>query len=151
MSKKTTEKWTCIGRTVRKAKNKYVYRHQYLDETGESMLFGSPLGGASKRSCDVIGGIYEGEVTRNGDDDCSAHGTWRYQGQEASQEQLMAWKAADINAQASMEEYNAEMKDKATNPILEVLEPLKKAYWRSSTVGKRRLIAEVIEYMTRHP
>lgn len=113
------------------------------------MLFGSPLGPASTRSCDVIGGIYEGEVTRDDEGGCTAHGNWAFRGQEDTREQLAEWKAADIDAQATMEECHAEQKSKATNPILESLEPLSKAYRKASTVGKRRLIAEVLEYITR--
>lgn len=149
--KKTKERWTFIGRRVRPSKSVYKLRHMYEDASGEAMFFSGPLGRASKRSHDVIGGVYEGDVTRKADGACTAHGTWEYQGQEAPEEKLIAWRAADLDAQTMMEEINKEKRDKSVNPLLEPLAPLRKAYFKSSSVGRRRLIAEILEYVTRHP
>ncbi len=151
MTEKKIEKWKFIGRKVQNTGSKCVFGHQYVDPGGEVMSFTAPLGPAGKRSHDVIGGVYEGNVSRDDDGGCNAYGNWRYQGQEDTSEQLAEWRAKDINAEAVMEDHNREKRDKATNHILELLEPVRKAYWTSSTVGRRRLLAEIIEFVTRRP
>jgi hypothetical protein len=51
-------------------------------------------------------------------------------------------------------EYNAKrrvQKDKAIDAFQELLKPVQRAYYEASTIAKRALLAELIEFITRIP
>lgn len=133
------------------AKGKTVMRHQYLrlddDGTFKPMLYSAPLG-SGKRSFDVIGGIYEGELdVETG----TAYGRWSYKGldQAISEETRAEWRAKEEADLAVLARKKREKKDRQDDPLQKILEPVRKAYRETNTVGRRAILAKVLEYITR--
>lgn len=105
-----------------------------------------PLG-SRKSGSDVIGGIYEGEISTS-ETGMVFHGVsaWKYQGTIQDEAKRIQWRAeheaARHSLRASKEERSAKDED-----LFACLDPIVRAYARTNTDGRRYLLARVIQYI----
>lgn len=144
---KVIGKITCIGRRLSAKGVKLI--HVYVLEDKKRMAFVTSVA-SGKRGHDIIGGVYEGEIIREGDG-CQFLGQWKYLHRIEDLDQIATW---TLEEKEHVGEYNAKrrvQKDKAIDAFQELLKPVQRAYYEASTIAKRALLAELIEFITRRP
>jgi hypothetical protein len=138
---------TCVGRRLSVKGVKLI--HVYIFEDRKKVAFATSLA-SGKRGKDIIGGVYEGEMIRDGES-CELFGKWKYLHRIDESEQILTW---TLEEKEHVGEYNAErreQKDKAIDAFQELLKPVQRAYYEASIIAKRALLAELIEFITRRP
>lgn len=156
---KKTVRFVFIGRIFNRKGETAKLNHLYvpLDKIGTvdemtepSLWFSRPLG-SGKRSVDVIGGIYEGEITTNLTGGMTAHNTGRWQfieiGPGLDQETIVQLKTQDGAQEAEYHAFQATKKAKKDDPMYEALAPIREAYRRSSIAGRRAILAKVLAHI----
>ncbi len=121
--------------------------HVYLDEHGEDKIFTKPLGGG--KGSDILGGLYEGVIAYREDGHTVAMGKWKWCGQYADEQLLVEWRASEEAALAEKKYEDKRKKAQKSNPLYDSLGPIKAAYRRTNAAGKRAILAQVIEFISR--
>ena len=120
-----------------------------IGEKDEVCYWSKPLG-ASRRSSDIIGGIYEGEVTVKEDGGWSAvTGAFKCTGRIDDEDQIVEWKAKDTGERGELRRYKQIESMKKDNKMYEALKPIRAAMYKTNSAGRRAILADVIEYLTR--
>lgn len=156
-------KWLYVGQRISddgtKKEIRFAYR-EYVEgeklvlgargDLDNSMYFGKALGARGKRG-DIVGGIYEGEIETHEDGSLTAFGVggWFYQGRIKDAALRASLKATEDVARGEFEAWKGKKEDASKDPLLEYLKPVREAYHRTNTAGKRALIAKVLEYIGR--
>lgn len=137
-----------------KGKMQFVYiDKEEFDELGSEAVrdsYSAPLG-SSKRSCDIVGGIYEGRIKT--EDDGAQYalktGTWKYSGYIDDEELRAEWRAQDLAAQSDLAVHRKVKEDRSNDPMYEALKPIQRAMRKTNATGRRAIMASVLEYITR--
>lgn len=160
MGEKKKVRWVYCGKRVHHNGDKKELFSAYVEFVDHLMLvngevaglkyYGASMG-SSKRGSDVVGGIYEGEVStdENGREVAHNVGRWEYKGTYPNLDLRTSLRALSDAAVAIHDAWKRKKEDAADDPILSALEPIRKAYKATNTVGKRALMAKVMEYLSR--
>lgn len=145
---KEVVRWVCIGRRFGITPKKELV-HVYIDEKNKEKVFTKPL--SSDKHKDIVGGLYEGMVQHHDDERLTAIGDWKWCGEawREDKEESTQWRAEDEAALAEKRYHDKKKRAAADNPVYRALEPIKAAYNKTNTVGRRVIIAQVIEFITR--
>lgn len=124
--------------------------HTYIRE-GETnpenvSALGVPLG-SRKSGLDVIGGIYQGEISQR-ETGMVFHGVsaWKYQGTIQDEALRTQWRAEHEAARHSLKLVKEKQSAKDED-LFACLDPIVRAYSRTNTDGRRYLLARVIQYI----
>ncbi len=148
----------------------WIYCHRYCNQHGElwfmyvkadeledirtkAVYYGKPLCSKKKNSPPLIGGLYEVMVDRS-TDACTVTGTAKYVGPaDVTKEKRLEWSTRDEGEHRTHQELKALKKAKKESDSLmwEALDPIKLAYWKSNVIGKRAILAKLIEYVSGRP
>lgn len=143
MEERKKSKFIFTGRRI--AQDGILY-HEYKilteDPTEASLAsFSIPLG-TSKRGRDVIGGVYTGEY-----DGSRAYGRWVFE-RKIEGDEVVNWEAKDLEAEAVRKANKA--KDESSElSMYSALRPIREAYRKTNTLGRRAILSAVIEYICR--
>jgi hypothetical protein len=126
--------------------------HMYFlpDNLTDPHLWHTSLGSRSKNGKDIIGGSYKGEANCKDGVPHRIWGTLSYDGMSnIPQDTIAQWTALDVAAEARLKAFKREKTDKKMNAMFEALAPLKQAYMKTNTTGKRAILAAIFEYFSR--
>lgn len=124
--------------------------HVYIDENNEERLFTKPLSkGVGK---DIIGEVYEGMIIHKPDGGMAAAPNWKWipDRRDSDGDKLVTqWQAEDEAAIANKRHEGRKKRAKEANSMYAVLDPIQTAYRKTNAVGRRAILAQVIEFIVR--
>jgi hypothetical protein len=145
-----TVTFVCVGRSFHITEK--VLRHGYVYDgrldpqlpRANALWFAKPLG-AGKRGSDVVGGLYEGKISIDGNGHTSAHGRWTFKGVISDKDLRVQLKALDDGQEGDYRAHRDMKRAKSDDPVYEALEPIREAYKQANTAGRRAIIAKVLQ------
>jgi len=147
-----TARFICVGRSFYRKGEKGSLHHGYVYDgkldpklpRAGALWFSNPLG-TGKRGSDVVGGIYEGKVTIDGDGHTFVHGRMTFKGTISNKDLRVQLKALDDGQEGDYRAFMDTKRAKADDPMYEALEPIRLAYRQANTAGRRAIIAKVLQ------
>lgn len=138
----------CSAPTAAKRKKLYVYTLiGDLHKGSESAkVWDKPLNSEMGGKCLTIGGVYLCKYAANSER-FSVFGNCKFLRTIEDKEIVVKWTTTDTAEKAIYDQWKVEQSAKRRNRMYETLDPIKNAMGRTNAIGRRAIVAAVLEYL----